>query len=107
MQSYSDTGVVHIIAISGLHLALIYQILQLLLQGFPNKVIARSLGISPNTVKVHVHAIFRELRVRSRMDLAITYLPASYLPLMVQPSATSVNDQKSDQPIFRFGMHTE
>ena len=32
MQSYSDTGVVHIIAISGLHLALIYQILQLLLR---------------------------------------------------------------------------
>lgn len=32
IQSYSNTGVVHIIAISGLHLALIYQILQLLLQ---------------------------------------------------------------------------
>ncbi len=32
LQSYSDTGVVHIIAISGLHLTLIYQILQLLLQ---------------------------------------------------------------------------
>ncbi|MFI5124416.1 MAG: ComEC/Rec2 family competence protein [Chitinophagales bacterium] len=32
LQSYSDTGVVHIIAISGLHLALIYQILQLLLK---------------------------------------------------------------------------
>jgi competence protein ComEC len=31
LQAYSDTGVVHIIAISGLHLALIYQILQLLL----------------------------------------------------------------------------
>ncbi len=31
-QSYSNTGVVHIIAISGLHLTLIYQILQLLLQ---------------------------------------------------------------------------
>ena len=32
VQSYSNTGVVHIIAISGLHLTLIYQILQLLLQ---------------------------------------------------------------------------
>ena len=32
IQSYSNTGVVHIIAISGLHLALIYQILQLLLK---------------------------------------------------------------------------
>jgi competence protein ComEC len=32
LQSYADTGVVHIIAISGLHLALIYQVLQLLLK---------------------------------------------------------------------------
>lgn len=32
VQSYANTGVVHIIAISGLHLALIYHILQLLLQ---------------------------------------------------------------------------
>ncbi len=31
VQSYADTGVVHIIAISGLHLALIYQILQFFL----------------------------------------------------------------------------
>ncbi|MDP4131915.1 MAG: ComEC/Rec2 family competence protein [Bacteroidota bacterium] len=37
VQSYSNTGVVHIIAISGLHLALIYQLLQLLLRRIKDK----------------------------------------------------------------------
>jgi competence protein ComEC len=37
MKSYSDTGVIHIIAISGLHLALIFQLLQLSLFGFGRK----------------------------------------------------------------------
>jgi len=37
VQSYSNTGVVHIIAISGLHLAMIYGLLIRLLQPFGNK----------------------------------------------------------------------
>lgn len=36
LQSYSNTGVVHIIAISGLHLAMIYSLLLRLLQPFGN-----------------------------------------------------------------------
>jgi competence protein ComEC len=36
IQSYSHTGVVHIIAISGLHLALIYELLQFFLKKFRN-----------------------------------------------------------------------
>ncbi|HEX4849312.1 MAG TPA: ComEC/Rec2 family competence protein, partial [Puia sp.] len=37
IQSYSHTGVVHIIAISGLHLALIYALLQLAFQWLPDR----------------------------------------------------------------------
>jgi len=37
LKSYADSGVIHIIAISGLHLALIYHILQLLLKKIPQK----------------------------------------------------------------------
>lgn len=37
VQSYSNTGVVHIIAISGLHLTMIYSLLLRLLQPFGNK----------------------------------------------------------------------
>src|SRR5262249_15610022 len=37
VQSYSHTGVVHIIAISGLHLALIYALLELILKWMPDR----------------------------------------------------------------------
>ena len=51
------------------------EIVQLLLEGHSNKVIARQLSISTNTVKVHIHAIFRELRVHNRMALAASLRP--------------------------------
>lgn len=41
LQSYSDTGVVHIIAISGLHLGIIYWILRWLTRALPQKGAAR------------------------------------------------------------------
>lgn len=52
-----------------------HEIVQLLLEGCSNKVIARKLGISPNTVKVHIQAIFRELRVHNRMALVVALRP--------------------------------
>lgn len=41
-------------------------VLGLLCEGKPNKVIARDLGLSENTVRVHVAAIFAQLGVNSR-----------------------------------------
>ena len=41
-------------------------VLRLLRQGFSNKLIARELGISEGTVKVHLLAVFRVLNVRNR-----------------------------------------
>jgi len=40
-------------------------------KGMPNKVIARHLGLSEPTVKVHVKAILRKLRVRNRTEAAL------------------------------------
>ncbi len=44
------------------------EVLQLLSQGKPNKLIGRSLGISEGTVKIHLAAIFRALNVRNRTE---------------------------------------
>jgi two-component system nitrate/nitrite response regulator NarL len=47
------------------------EILCLLAEGQSNKVIARNLGISDGTVKLHVKAILRKLDVHSRVEAAV------------------------------------
>ncbi len=46
-------------------------VLRLLARGFPNKVIARELGLTEGTVKVHLFAIFRALNVRNRTEAVL------------------------------------
>lgn len=46
-------------------------VLKLLSRGSPNKVIARELGISEGTVKIHLAAIFRALNVRNRVEAVV------------------------------------
>lgn len=46
-------------------------VMRLLSQGKPNKLIARDLGISEGTVKIHLAAIFRALNVRNRVEAVI------------------------------------
>ena len=43
-----------------------WEVLELLLKGLPNKLIARKLDISENTTKIHVSAVLRALGVSSR-----------------------------------------
>ena len=47
------------------------EVLSQLSAGLPNKQIARSLGISEGTVKIHLAAIFRTLRARNRTEAVI------------------------------------
>ncbi|MFN2308328.1 MAG: response regulator [Gammaproteobacteria bacterium] len=47
------------------------EILGLLAEGLSNKAIARNLGISDGTVKLHVKAILRKLGVHSRVEAAV------------------------------------
>ncbi len=44
------------------------EVLQLVAEGYPNKNIARALGISENTAKFHVASICAKLGVRSRTE---------------------------------------
>jgi len=48
-----------------------HEILCLVAEGQSNKVIARNLGISDGTVKLHVKAILRKLEVHSRVEAAV------------------------------------
>jgi DNA-binding NarL/FixJ family response regulator len=41
--------------------------------GLSNKEVARELGLSHGTVKIHVHSIFRKLGVNSRRDLIVQH----------------------------------
>jgi two-component system nitrate/nitrite response regulator NarL len=47
------------------------EILRCLMQGAPNKVIARELDVAEATVKVHVKAILRKIQVSNRTQAAI------------------------------------
>lgn len=47
------------------------EVMELLCEGSPNKVIARRLGISEATVKVHVKAILRKTQAKNRTEAAL------------------------------------
>jgi two-component system nitrate/nitrite response regulator NarL len=50
------------------------EILELMAEGQGNKLIARNLGISDGTVKLHVKAVLRKLGVHSRVEAAVMYI---------------------------------
>ena len=54
-------------------------VLRLLGEGQSNKVIARGLGLSPSTVKVHLGAVFRVLGARNRVEAAVLASTSSAL----------------------------
>jgi two-component system, NarL family, nitrate/nitrite response regulator NarL len=49
------------------------QILALIAQGHSNGEIATELGLSPNTIKFHVRALYARLGVRNRVEAALLY----------------------------------
>ena len=48
------------------------EVLALMMQGKPNKLICRDLGLAEATVKIHVTAILRALKVNSRAEAIVT-----------------------------------
>jgi DNA-binding NarL/FixJ family response regulator len=44
------------------------QVLRLMIRGLPNKEICRELGLSENTVKIHIGSVLRGLRARNRTE---------------------------------------
>ena len=54
------------------------EILVLMAEGQGNKMIARNLGISDGTVKLHVKSVLRKLDVHSRVEAAVMYIEHNY-----------------------------
>ena len=50
------------------------EIVQLVSQGFANKIVAGRLGVREGTVKIHLHNIYRKLRVSNRAGLIMAAL---------------------------------
>ena len=46
------------------------EVVRLVTQGLPNKRIAVQLGVEVGTVKIHLHNIYRKLRISGRARLA-------------------------------------
>ena len=40
-------------------------------QGLANKVVAKQLGVTEGTVKIHLHSIYQKLRVSNRVGLIL------------------------------------
>jgi DNA-binding NarL/FixJ family response regulator len=65
-------------------------VLKLLAQGKPNKMICRDLTLSEGTVKVHVSAILKALRVHSRTE-AIAVLARRGISVDAMPARPARN----------------
>ncbi|NUB28769.1 LuxR C-terminal-related transcriptional regulator [Azospirillum brasilense] len=55
------------------------EIVTLVVSGLPNKLIARRLGISEGTVKVHLTTIFRNFAAKNRTELTCRFLKSGIL----------------------------
>ena len=71
-------------------------VLALLCQGLPNKLICRQLNISPGTVKAHISSILREFGVGSRLQAVIV---ARRLNLVPATPAGEAPDAASGQGV--------
>lgn len=47
------------------------EVVRLVSQGLANKIVARHLGLREGTVKIHLHNIYRKLRVANRTGLIV------------------------------------
>ncbi|MGQ0658261.1 MAG: two-component system response regulator NarL [Chromatiales bacterium] len=66
------------------------QILRLIAAGMSNKHIARQLGISDGTVKVHVKNLLRKLNLRSRLEAAVWALKHQSSPIPREPAGPHI-----------------
>ncbi|TCU06822.1 response regulator transcription factor [Rhizobium sullae] len=59
------------------------EVLRLLTTGMQNKIIANRMGISENTIRIHIHHILRKLGVRNRTEAANAGLRSGLLSVLL------------------------
>jgi two-component system, NarL family, nitrate/nitrite response regulator NarL len=77
------------------------QILDGLVRGFANKVIARRCDITEATVKVHMKSILRKIRVGNRTQAAIWALEHGYCNDELKPIVVNGNGNAEHEPVNR------
>ena len=74
-------------------------ILDCLIKGYSNKAIARKIAITEGTVKVHVKAILRKIRVQNRTQAAIWAINHGRLAISSADAGSSVATTQSMPPL--------
>jgi len=54
-------------------------IIKLIAEGLPNKMIARRLNITESTVKVHVKHLLKKMKLKSRVEAAVWVLQSNHI----------------------------
>jgi two-component system, NarL family, nitrate/nitrite response regulator NarL len=72
------------------------QILRCLVNGQPNKVIARELGIAETTVKVHVKSVLRKAQASNRTQAAMWAVNRRFMQPGPRPGSSLVNGVSDD-----------
>lgn len=70
------------------------EVVQLLLEGKSNKLIALALGISDRTVEFHLKNIFSKFQVNTRMELALKLRDTADWPIAQKPGVSTVAKQQ-------------
>lgn len=80
------------------------EVLSLLCEGLPNKLICRQLNIATGTVKVHIGCILRELGVTSRLQAVVWARRCGLLgELVIGTSGQAADSTPAGQPAIGAG----
>jgi DNA-binding CsgD family transcriptional regulator len=61
------------------------EVVRLVSSGLSNKLVARHLGLREGTVKIHLHNVYRKLRIPNRMTLIATGIGALHHEVKTLP----------------------
>ena len=58
------------------------EVVTLVAQGLRNKAVAHQLSIGEGTVKIHLHNVYRKLRIKNRFQLVLHHMTTKGRPVL-------------------------